>query len=704
VFEADLRTEELRKQGQRLRLPSQSFQVLRLLLERPGELVSREELRAKLWPADTFVDFDHGLNAAVNRLREALGDSADSPRFVETLPRRGYRFIGPVEGCPPVNASSKPVLSEGGRRQKLWLTIGVAVILSFLVAAWYGAHSFLTSPLVPFENFTISEITSTGNLVDAAISPDGKFLLNEVDVHGKLSLWLRNISTNSDTLVISPSEATYCCSRFSPDGNYIYFRRLDDVRGAEDLVRTPVLGGTPQVIVRDIQSNVTFSPDGKRIACLRLNRPEAGKFRLLTLNADGSDEMTLTTGTLHAAWGGVAWSPDGNQIALTFRGYIDELSGIQVVDIASARMRTLGRFKKQFFDLAWLPDSRNLLVTYEDDSSPHQQIGLISNPDGQFRTVTRDANDYEGLTLSANGKTLATLQQKASQTLYLMPATGFTGEPPKPAPAQNRNSFTFGWAVNGDLYFDGHVLLQISTDGSNERRLFSDSTGQIIGPESCSNGQYVVFGRTGYGESNKVSNWRVDADGSNPKQLTSSVSSSLLHCSPDSKWAYYYDFDTVQMERVRIDGGAPEVVPGTAKMALWSNLAISPDGKLLAFLTQRVGSSEVEPPRIALVNLDLGPKSPSQLLELDNHVPGRAGSQLRFTPDSKSVVYPILENDVNNLWLQPLDGSRGHEITDFRSDGIVSYRYSPDGKTLGVMLSHVEAEVVLLRDVGSSPN
>jgi DNA-binding winged helix-turn-helix (wHTH) protein len=96
VFEADARTEELRKEGLCLRLPGQSFQVLLLLLENPGEMVTREVLRKKLWPEDTFVDFDHGLNAAVNRLREALGDSADRPKFIETLPRRGYRFIGAI--------------------------------------------------------------------------------------------------------------------------------------------------------------------------------------------------------------------------------------------------------------------------------------------------------------------------------------------------------------------------------------------------------------------------------------------------------------------------------------------------------------------------------------------------------------------------------------------------------------------------------
>lgn len=107
VFELDMRTGELRKNGMRLRLQEQPFQVLAMLLERPGELVSRDDLRQKLWPADTFVDFDHGLNTAVNKLREVLADSAASPRYIETLPKRGYRFIYPVESAAPPS-SSKP--------------------------------------------------------------------------------------------------------------------------------------------------------------------------------------------------------------------------------------------------------------------------------------------------------------------------------------------------------------------------------------------------------------------------------------------------------------------------------------------------------------------------------------------------------------------------------------------------------------------
>src|SRR5207302_1648133 len=98
IFEADLRAGELRRNGSKIKLQDQPFQLLALLLERPGEVVTREELRGKLWPADTFVDFDHGLNAAVKRLRGALGDSAENPPFIETLSRRGYRFLVPVNG------------------------------------------------------------------------------------------------------------------------------------------------------------------------------------------------------------------------------------------------------------------------------------------------------------------------------------------------------------------------------------------------------------------------------------------------------------------------------------------------------------------------------------------------------------------------------------------------------------------------------
>src|SRR5882724_8826112 len=116
VFEVDVRSGELRKQGVRVKLQEQPFHVLTVLLQRAGDVVTREELRNQNWPADTFVDFDNSLNTAINKLREALGDSADNPRFIETLPRRGYRFIVPVTGVDGTARGSASGVSAAARR------------------------------------------------------------------------------------------------------------------------------------------------------------------------------------------------------------------------------------------------------------------------------------------------------------------------------------------------------------------------------------------------------------------------------------------------------------------------------------------------------------------------------------------------------------------------------------------------------------
>jgi DNA-binding winged helix-turn-helix (wHTH) protein/tetratricopeptide (TPR) repeat protein len=138
MFSIDLDAGELRKQGHRIRLQEQPFQVLAMFLERPGEVVTREELHKGLWPADTFVDFDHGLNIAINKLREALGDSAEEPRFIETLPRRGYRFIAKVDGAEPQEASSSPVLFAR-RGARLWISVlatAAAITVLFVAVRW----------------------------------------------------------------------------------------------------------------------------------------------------------------------------------------------------------------------------------------------------------------------------------------------------------------------------------------------------------------------------------------------------------------------------------------------------------------------------------------------------------------------------------------------------------------------------------------
>lgn len=190
----------------------------------------------------------------------------------------------------------------------------------------------------------------------------------------------------------------------------------------------------------------------------------------------------------------------------------------------------------------------------------------------------------------------------------------------------------------------------------------------------------------------------MDADGSNPKQLTDGAADIAPKCSADGKWVYYDDMNDFRIKRVPVEGGTPEIVSGTVIPATLfaPGLAIAPDDKWLAFMTLAGQNAPVH--KIALVNLDVGPEPPRRMLDPDPRIADRPC----FTPDGKALVYPIRENGTDNLWLQPLDGSRGRQIPNFQSDAIQDFEFSPDGKTLGVLRSHMESDVVLLRDIGAS--
>jgi Tol biopolymer transport system component len=506
--------------------------------------------------------------------------------------------------------------------------------------------------------------------------------------------------------VIPPAEAFYQTLAFSPDGNYIYFRKaIDNAHDSFNAFRAPVLGGTPQLIVRDIDSAITFSPDGKRMAYVRANDPEVGKFQVLTANPDGTNEKSFSGGPEVEAPQSASWSPDGKQIASIFHGPVGVLSTVQFIDLDSAKVQARFPFNKTGFnDLVWLPDGRGLVGTYQNNATPQArvQIGLLSATGTQFRAITKDTNSYRTLTLSADGKTLATVQQRITRTLYLLPASGFTGSPPNPAPAQLKDAFTFNWAANGDVYFAaGSDLLRISPDGVNKTTILSASAGLLIMARSCPNGRDVLIESNGNADTNTVNIWRMSLDGSNLRQLTYGGADIAVHCMPDGKWVYYEDLLGSNIMRVPLDGGTPEIVPGTvlpSSILPAVGFGISPDGKGLAVLTTRIDKN-TSTNKIALVQLDAGPNPSVRLLDPDP----RVAANPQFTPDGNAIVYAVRENGVDNLWFQPLDGSRGRQITNFQSDTMQTAHFSPDGKTLGVFREHTESDVVLLHDTGESP-
>jgi eukaryotic-like serine/threonine-protein kinase len=608
----------------------------------------------------------------------------------------------------PLHGSGSSAVIQAAKQHKLGL-VGVAMVLLVLIAAAsYGVYSVFTRKrVVPFENFSMSAITDDGHSTLCAISPDSKYLLIGLEVKGKQSLSLRHVPTNSNTTVIPPTDDDLEDLAFSPDGNYMYFRKAANAEGSQlSLYRAPVLGGTPQIIVRDIDSGITFSPDGKQFAYVRENKPDFGKYQLLTVDTDGTHEALVADGPIVGTEPySLSWSPDGKQIATVIVAG-EGITSIHLVEVASGKTRTLAAFNDLFIHgLVWTPDGRGFLIVYRGRSTgfTRYQLGFVSKASAQFRPITKDMNSYNTLTLSSDGKTLATVQDKLTPTLYLLPTGGSAEESPKPVLASDKNLIQFSWTSNTDLYVDdSSSVTRISSDGSRKTMLVNDPSAIIPYIASCAAGRYVIVTWAGHGDMQQHI-WRFDADGSNQKQLTYGQADVNAKCSPDGKWVYYQDYKaSLQIKRVPIGGGTAETLPGAIipKATLDLGFSFSPDNKLLAFSITR---SETGQAQIVLMNMDLAAPKPNRFLEPD---PRAANDQsyVQFTPDGKAVVYSIRENGTYNLWLQPLDGTAGRKITNFQSDTIHTFQFSPDGKILGVLRVHDESDVVLLRDSGPLPN
>ena len=617
-------------------------------------------------------------------------------------------------GAVPIASSSMPAWSSptqaaytsssavvaAAKQHKLGFVGGAIAALLVLAAAGYGVYSLAhRAASAPFQNFSVTQVTNSNKAAGTAISPDGKYVLTVMNDNGMNSLWLRNVPTGSDTQVVPPSAATIRSVSFSPDGNYIYFRQAENGLNTDfNLHRAPILGGTPQAVVRDVDSSITFSPDGRRMAYIRANDPEAGKYRLLSANLDGTDQKVLYIAplTILARW--LAWSPDGKKIAYPEFQPESALGGINLFDLDTGKLRTLTFSDKAIWEMVWSSSADGLFVVYQQKGPNygHHQIGFVSVSDGQLHPISRDTNSHATLTLSADGKTLATVQQKAVSNFYVLPGEGGATPNVTPFVSDGEQVQHFDWTNDGGLLTtDGTRLVQRDASGKNPKQLVSDPAASILSVSACG-AQYVVFPWAFPGGTNSIGIWRVNADGSSAAKLAEGQFEETPVCSAHQNWAYYGPHEK-QIWRVPLDGsGKPEPIPGSVvphAILIGQGMGISADGKTLAYLVEVLTSerqSGIE--KIAL--LDLATLNSPRLLDVNP----RISSAAEFRSDGKAVAYSVRENGVDNLWIQPVNGSPGRQITRFDSEQILSFRWSPDGKRLGIRRGHTDSDVVLLQE------
>ncbi len=755
-FELSTESSELRKHGQRLKLSGQAIDVLLMLASNAGRLVTREDLQRKLWPGDSFGDFEHGLNAAVNRLRETLGDSATDPTYIETVPRRGYRFIARIDHVPnstdptalenaaeprdqhaadvrgdldplkrdsdsssthtesavasassaarvsstQVRQSSGAVLLDEAKRHK-----GVLALMLGVLAALIVGLGIYLSRLNERRNewglqaMKISRVTQSGNATNVAISPDGRYVVYALREGEKQSLNVRQVATGSDVQILPPDEVWIWGLTFSPDANYIDFVRSEKPNFTDThLYRIPALGGTPHLAMQGgIDFGSSYSPDGRQFAFLRANS-SLGKVDVLIAKADGSDERLLATRPYRDEFIGVAWSPNGKTVAFSTSEATKKLrSSLWAISVADGSVREIYSTPDPIGRPRWVPDGSGLLAPIGNAGQAFRgQLWFISYPRGEARRLTNDLMDYQlcCLDLTPDGKTLVDTELSTVSDLWLAP-----GENTAKAKQITTKEFAvggFSWMPDGRIIFasqDG-VLYAVNQDGSGRSRLTPDD-GPTWDPSVCGDGRYIVY--AAYREQ-KSGIWRMRADGSNPIRIADETLALGPQCSPDGKWVVYLRGPSWTPVKVPITGAKPpEVLAQDFDFEIDSGypLRISADGKRIMYL------ASPKPPE------NPGSPSPSNPYQL-KIVPSDGGADLykfdwpasasapRWEPAGDAVEYALTRNGVSNIWRQKLGGGAAKQITNFESGLIFDFEWSHDGRQLALTRGTESSDVVLI--------
>lgn len=543
-------------------------------------------------------------------------------------------------------------------------------------------------PLSPME----TKLTATGNIANArpAVSPDGKYVAYAVmDSERRSSLWIRQLGAVGSALLVPTDEVEYGGIAFSRDGNYVYYSMKEAPNNPYNLYRIPLLGGSPKKVVEDVDSTVSFSPDGGRVVFRRVfyARREGA---LIVANADGSDEQRVASLMFPETFGDPSWSPDGKVIACS-AGHADGGSNRYVVEISTAdwTMKPISTRRWRWVGpVEWLSDGKELLMIASDSASEPYRLWRLSYPSGEARRVTNNASFYSRLSLAADSSALIVTYARRNTNVWVVPAAN-----PRLA---KRMTFGVGgfrtqlqWTSTGKIVFESNAagtsdISVMDEDGNNRRQLLGELTAQAAAgaPSVSPDGRFVAFT---YDITGARHIWRIDIDGINLIQLTRGGGEDQPCFTADGNWVVYTDIGSERptLWKVPADGG--EAVQITKAFSRWPTP--SPDGKLISCFYSTGEQGELKLAVVPVVGGEPVVTFPQVVT---------TSYRAKWTPDGRALSY--IDLDHSNVWLQPVEGGKPRKVTDFTSDVLFGFEWSPDGTRLACVRGVWERDLVLIEN------
>jgi DNA-binding winged helix-turn-helix (wHTH) protein/Tol biopolymer transport system component len=745
-FTLDVLERRLWKGKDPVAVTPKAFDTLLVLLENKGRIVDKNVLLDRVWK-DTFVE-ESTIAQNISTLRRVLGLSAEGKQFIETVPRRGYRFVADVKevaddeeivvieqrllthiadksDAESVNEGyNGSISSENGTRDRAIANsliktprnyrIVRALILLLLtlsaVAVWLGFRYSMKSQ-GPFANSAflqtqISKLTSEGNVDLVKVSPSGAYLAVVYQNGEDSSLQLRQIGNSTGIEIVPPKHQKYIGVTFSPDERFIFYviyptytERKEDSYGI--LYKVPILGGQVQQVLSDIDSPIAISPDATQYAFVR-NFLNEGRSAILIGNFENHEQRELASRVVaeYFATSGLAWSPNGKVIvgAANSGGDTMEIVGVEV---NTGRQWPLTSEKWRWAGFPnWLADGSGIVISAFASASENltDAVWIIPFPNGSPRKIASGTKGIFGLSSTADSKNLVVVESNIVSAFWTAP-----GKDPKDAQKVRQNLPEYdvdlpgiNWTADNRIIYgstlNGNVDIWMTNANGTDTKQITNNAAADSQPVATSDGQHLFFVSNRLGRKNL---WMMNIDGSNERQLTNQDGVSSPSIARFGEHIYYSAPDDSDfyphLYRILINGGEPTEL--TKHLTLLPQ--VSPDGKLIAcyLATKNLDNQNMSKLRLTILTSDTA----AIIKQWDIGIPSK------FSPivwsDDRTINYVVTEGGISSLWSQPIDADKPEILFSSQNEQIFRFAWSNDGQRIAYEKGQIFNDVVLIKSI-----